>query len=212
MTDDHGDGIIQLEGVWLSKHGRLVRIEGSLLDENSADEDSLYAESARVGVKHQDGLKELLQSSHSDDLEDHKEPQPEGVISSLDYRKKILEIVTDAPGSSCGKNKGKRRGGAEGLLAGVMGWEYLLGEMFSVDHVTIGVDGMCLTQDCIGAVGTPSGLGDVFFRRYSWPTPDCPDRSITDTTHSRSGPPQSPYFEHPWLFHSYIPDVLVSSQ
>ena len=52
-----------------------------------------------------------------------------------------------------------------GLLAGGMGWEYLLGEIFGADHVGVGVDGMGLTQDCIGGVCEPSGIGDVFFRR-----------------------------------------------
>ncbi|MCJ1283059.1 hypothetical protein MMC26_002386 [Xylographa opegraphella] len=188
LMDDDGNGVIQLEGVWLSKYGRLARVKGSLLDEDLADEDSLYAESAKVGAKHQEELKELLRSNLPDNSEDLKEEESESVTFSLEYRKKILEIITDAPGSPCGRNRGKRKGGSEGLLAGVMGWEYLLGEMFGVDHVAVGVDGMCLTQDCIGAVGTPSGLGDVFFR---------------------SGPPQSAYFEHPWMFHSYIPDVLV---
>ena len=212
ITDDHGNGVIQMEGVWLSKYGRLARIEGSTLDENLADEDALYAESASVGEKHQDGLKELLRSGRSSDSEGHKEEESQGVTSSLEYRKKILEIITNAPGSPSGMNKGKRRGGADGLLAGVMGWEYLLGEMFGVDHVTIGVDGMCLTQDCIGAVGTPSGLGDVFFRRCVRLSLDLLISNFTDTAQLCSGPPQSAYFEHPWMFHSYIPDVLVSSR
>ncbi|MCJ1387391.1 hypothetical protein MMC18_000234 [Xylographa bjoerkii] len=209
MTDDHGNGIIQLEGVWLSKDGRLARIEGSLLDEDLADEDSLFAESAKVGEKHRDGLKEILNSGHSKDGEDSKEEESESAPPSLEYRKKILEIITNAPGSPSGKNRGKRRGGADGLLAGVMGWEYLLGEMFGADHITIGVDGMCLIQDCIGAVGTPSGLGDVFFRRCDWLKFYFPISISTNTAPWCSAPPQSAYFEHPWMFHTYIPDVLV---
>lgn len=81
-------------------------------------------------------------------------------------RRKVLEVVTDSPGSFTRKQRSQRSGGADGLLAGVMGWEYLLGEMFGADHVGIGVDGMCLTQDCIGGTGSPAGMGDVFFRRY----------------------------------------------
>ena len=80
-------------------------------------------------------------------------------------RKKILEVITDVPGSFRAQHTGGRSGGADNVLAGVMGWEYLLGEMFGADHVGIGMDGMCLTQDCIGGVGFPAGLGDVFFRR-----------------------------------------------
>lgn len=93
------------------------------------------------------------------------------------------------------------------MLAGVMGWEYLLGEMFGADHVGIGVDGMCLTPDCIGGTGQPAGLGDVFFRRSVRLDLYCLTLKLTD----RSGPSDSPYFEHPWMFSAYIPDVLVSS-
>lgn len=79
--------------------------------------------------------------------------------------KKMLEVVTDLPGSTAGRDRGKTSGTARGILGGVMGWEYLLGEMFGADHATIGMDGMCLIQDCIGGRGSPVGLSDVFFQR-----------------------------------------------
>ena len=78
---------------------------------------------------------------------------------------KMLEIVTDLPGSMAGRDRRRNIGSARGLLGGVMGWEYLLGEMFGTDHVMIGMDGMCLIQDCIGGRGSPAGLADVFFQR-----------------------------------------------
>jgi hypothetical protein len=80
---------------------------------------------------------------------------------------KMLEIVTDMPGSKAGKDKHKESGITHEILGGVMGWEYLLGEMFGSDHVTIGMDGMCLIQDCFGGRGSPVGLADVFFQRFS---------------------------------------------
>jgi hypothetical protein len=80
---------------------------------------------------------------------------------------KMLEIVTDLPGSKAAKEKGKSIGTTHGILGGVMGWEYLLGEMFGSDHVTIGMYGMCLIQNCIGGAGSPIGLADVFFQRFS---------------------------------------------
>jgi hypothetical protein len=58
---------------------------------------------------------------------------------------------------------------ASGILGGVMGWEYLIGEMFGSDHISIGMDGMCLMQDCIGGRGSPAGLADVFFQRLLRP-------------------------------------------
>jgi hypothetical protein len=78
---------------------------------------------------------------------------------------KMLEVVTDLPGSKAGRDKGKSSGITHEILGGVMGWEYLLGEMFGSDHVTTGMDGMCLIQDCIGGKGSPVGLADVFFQR-----------------------------------------------
>ncbi|KAL8829138.1 MAG: hypothetical protein Q9170_006298, partial [Blastenia crenularia] len=188
MTDDHGTGVVQLEGLWLSKGGQFDRIEGTSLHDNSNDEDLLVAESGQVGEKHRTGLSNLLKGNGNgrvtetqEVLKDHEEPQ--------DYRslRKLLEVVTDTPGLSGRGMQSTRTGGAHGLLAGVMGWEYLLGEMFGVDHVAIGVEGMCLIQDCIGGVGQPAGLGDIFFR---------------------SGPPGSAFVEHPWLFDCYVPDVL----
>lgn len=86
-------------------------------------------------------------------------------VSSELMQKRMLEIVTDLPGSMAWRDRGKNSSTARGILGGVMGWEYLLGEMFGADHVTIGMDGMCLIQDCIGGRGSPAGLADVFFQR-----------------------------------------------
>ena len=82
---------------------------------------------------------------------------------------RMLEIVTDLLGSKAANGKRKNSGITHEVLDGVMGWEYLLGEMFGSDHVTTGMDGMCLIQDCIGGVGSPVGLADVFFQRFSAP-------------------------------------------
>lgn len=167
MTDDHGLGVVELEGLWLSKGGKLVNVAGSLLGEDYENEDLLNAENDRVGAKHQTGLNDIGEDGTSkigrqiasDIVKDEHPPRV-----SQD-RKKLLEIITDSPGSLTGKQRGKRTGGADGLLSGVMGWEYLLGEMFGVDHVGISVEGMCLMPDCIGGTGQPAGMGDVFFRR-----------------------------------------------
>lgn len=132
MTDNNGTGIVELEGIWLSKGGQLVRIEGSFGNEDPYHENQ--------------------------NDEDHENQEDRD-------RKKMLEVITDSPGSVASNRRSSRTGGADGLLAGVMGWEYLLGEIFGADHVGVGADGMCLTQDCIGGVGQPSGIGDVFFRR-----------------------------------------------
>ena len=165
MANNHGNGVIQLEGIWLSKSGKLLRVKGSLLNEELEDEDALHAESATIGEKHRAGLNAIMHSGErkgDNAIENEEEEEAQIVVED---RKKILEVITDASASLDGRYKAQRRAGADGLLAGVMGWEYLLGEMFGVDHVTIGVEGMCLIQDCIGGTGNPSGMGDVFFRR-----------------------------------------------
>ncbi len=166
MTDNGAMGIIELEGLWLSKGGQLLRVEGSLLGDEFADEDDLSAQNDQVGEKHRVGLNNILKGKGSGGGDSAKATvSEEDLPTMLQQRKKILEVITDSPGSFRSKHNGARTGGADGLLAGVMGWEYLLGEMFDADHVGIGVDGMCMTQDCIAGVGSPAGMGDVFFRR-----------------------------------------------
>lgn len=167
MTDDHGLGVVELEGLWLSKGGKLVKVAGSLLGEDYENEDLLNAENDQVGAKHRTGLNDIGEDGTSKNGRQTTSDvtKDEDLSRVSQDRKKLLEIITDSPGSLTGKQWGRRTGGADGMLSGVMGWEYLLGEMFGVDHVGIGVDGMCLMPDCIGGAGEPAGMGDVFFRR-----------------------------------------------
>lgn len=207
MTDDHGKGIVQLEGIWLDKGAQFERIEGTIFNDLSSDEGFLSAQSDEVGKKHRAGLSRLLKGRIHDRPGNVQEvlKEDDGIQDFRD-RRKLLEVITDAPGSSGRRKVSTRTGGADGLLAGVMGWEYLLGEMFGADHISISVDGMCLVQDCIGGVGRPNGIGDIFFRRsvahlillFPW------ELTIG------SGPPGSAFVEHPWLFNGNVPDVLVS--
>jgi hypothetical protein len=89
-------------------------------------------------------------------------------FASAMVQRKMLEIVTDLPGSRAGRDRHNDIDTIRGIVNGVTGWEFLIGEMFgsAVDHVTIGTDGMCLVQDCIGGTGSPAGLADVFFQRF----------------------------------------------
>jgi hypothetical protein len=79
---------------------------------------------------------------------------------------KMLEVVTDLPGFTSGRERKKTVSSLRSILGGVMGWEYLVGDMFESDHVTIGMDGMCLIPNCIGGRGSPTGLADLFFQRF----------------------------------------------
>lgn len=179
MTDNGGTGVLQLDGLWLDKGGQLHPVEGSIADTVSEEMDAFDAEGQpEIGAKHRLGLGLLGGTSKSKakggkavnvPLKKNlvKEREDEDAPTEFKRRKKLVEIVTDDPANFRGrKQRSVRSGGADGLLAGVMGWEYLLGEMFSVDHVCIGVEGMCLLHNCVGGTGSPSGLGDVFFRRW----------------------------------------------
>ena len=166
MHDDHGHGVVELEGLWLSKGGKLSRVPGSTLGDEFLDEDLLRAENDFVGEKHRAGINDIDEQGSKRLSSTDSNESEEDILNGNQGRKKVLEIVTDSPGRLTHKWRGGRSGGADGLLSGVMGWEYLLGEMFSVDHVGISVDGMCLIQDCVGGTAYPAGIGDVFFRRW----------------------------------------------
>lgn len=155
---------IQLEGIWLDHAGKLLQIKGLGLEEEFQDEDSFDAESTNIGLKHMFRLKAIMHSGRRNEIDVREESK--NMSLAITSRRKVLEIVTDSLGSADGTNYGRRPSGADELLAGVMEWEYLLGEMFGVDHVTTAIDGMCLTRECIGGAGAPSGIGDVFFRRF----------------------------------------------
>jgi hypothetical protein len=53
------------------------------------------------------------------------------------HNHKMLEVVTDLPGSLAGRDKRLYSGKSREILGGVLGWEYLLGDMFAVDRKLI---------------------------------------------------------------------------
>ncbi|EON66429.1 hypothetical protein W97_05526 [Coniosporium apollinis CBS 100218] len=156
-------GMVGFEGVWVDEGGKLLRVAGV------------------GGVGAGEGGGESAEVDEGDAGAGLDGQASSAMVTKP--RKKLIEIITDFPGG-----ESRTPGSANGLLAGVMGWEYLLGEVFGVDHVSIAVDGMCLTQDCIGGVGSPAGIGDVVFR---------------------SGPVGSRHFQHTWMFQEYVPDVIL---
>jgi hypothetical protein len=210
MTDDSGRGKLEFEGIWLSKGGEILGVQGSQLGEEIEEGDELEAKVGNAG-------KSDYPSSSNMDIDGYEEvnkSEGEEERQMASRRKKLLEIVTDSPGSLGHASSVARTGGGSGLLGGVMGWDYLLGEMFGADHVGIGVDGMCLVQDCIGGTGQPAGIGDVFFRRCgSLHGSEAKEREERESNpHVRiSGPEGSDYFSHPWMFQAYVPDVIVST-
>lgn len=91
---------------------------------------------------------------------------PNTDTSHLENRpRKMFELITDLDVFTAQKSRKKNSFG------GVLGWEYLVGDMFRADHAHIGLAGMCLTQNCIGGEGTPAGIADVYFQRCSFRKP-----------------------------------------
>lgn len=71
---------------------------------------------------------------------------------------KTLETVTDVRRSLRVQNESES-------LPAIKGWEDLVGDMFGVNHVSIAVDGLCLTSPCISSPDQPVTVKDAFFRR-----------------------------------------------
>ena len=219
MLDDQAGGVVQLEGFWLEKGGKLIQMDGSQFEVGleDGDEDRFKMESENVGREQSLGWSRFVRGGNSRASEmETATPKSEATRDKgriRAQRKPVLEIVTDYPGSfGPGRpNSGSHTEGDYGLLGGVEGWEYLLGEMFEVDHVTLGLNGMCLVSNCIGGAGSPAGIGDFFFRRYVIKFDINAAIFFDDVlTCIHSGPPGSMYSEQPWMFHRYVPDVMVS--
>lgn len=160
MTDNNGEGLIQLDGIWLDKGGMLQPVIGSLAENDVDEEDDPDEESDAIGSSNRFGLGRL-----ADGRARRTADAQSGAVLEYKQRRRLVEIVTDTPSHLGLRRAGTRASKSDSLLAGVMGWEYLLGEMFSVDHVAISAEDMCLTHDCLGGRGEPSSMGDVFFRR-----------------------------------------------
>ena len=186
VLDAHVRELFEFEGLWLSKGGQLERMNGSLLEKDNSDEDTLEKERDQIGSKHRQKLG-FLRPHAVHNTHELKAPDEDMDAERLQSRRKLLEVITDAPGSALHRPQSKGRP-KSGAFSGMMGWESLLGEMFGADHSSVSIADMCLVQHCHGGVDQPAGLGDVFFR---------------------SGPLGSPYFELPWMFDAYIPDVVV---
>jgi len=169
MTDNP-NGAVQVDGLWLDEGGLLLAVEGSVADTVHDEMDDFDAESEEVGKKHRLGLSRLLLGHDASDITLKKhgfDPEEEShEDGELKRRKKVVEIVTDAPAYANEGFSNSIYTQTAGMLAGVSGWDYLLGEMFGVDHVSTSVEGMCMMQNCVNGTGTPHSLADVFFRRY----------------------------------------------
>jgi hypothetical protein len=180
MTDN-GNGVVQVDGLWIDMGGQLLAVEGSVADTIHDEMDDFDAESESIGKKHSLGLSRLLMGHDASDITLQKhgfDPEEEDhEDGDLKRRKKVVEIVTDSPSAAIGGFTNSITDITNGLLAGITGWDYLLGEMFSVDHVSTSVAGMCMIQDCVNGTGSPHSLSDVFFRRFVAKLSCCQSRS-----------------------------------
>ncbi|KAF1989101.1 hypothetical protein K402DRAFT_461512 [Aulographum hederae CBS 113979] len=196
--------VVQLRGIWLDR--------GGIMDWMETGESRLISDGQESNGREPDVSNSSTDTDESDDRVDHEEEASEKPLQSSLGRlwttsrdsetttpstksteeeepqkresKKLVEIVTDFPGLYSPDDAN----GTSDILAGVLGWEFLLGEMFGIDHSGIGLEGMCLVQDCVGGFGSPMGVGDVF---------------------CQSGPPGSYYADSVWTFQQSTPDAVI---
>lgn len=79
-------------------------------------------------------------------------------------RRKSLEVITDVPRLHA-PNSTFTAASTKGVLQDLTKWDYLLGETFKADRVTLSVDGLCLAPDCQGSDSSRVTISDTFYRR-----------------------------------------------
>ena len=150
--DGSSDFIIEFEGIWLDRGGFLQQCDGS---SNTASSSSTHDHVVPPIRPHPD---QRLDHESEQVTPNAKIGMNGRTIFSRPHRK-TLEIVTDRPSFI-------RHAQKKGLdvLERMTGWEQLLGNLFSIDHVNIVVDGLHLihTDDLGDGIGRAS---DIFFRR-----------------------------------------------
>ena len=125
--------------------------------------------------------------SEAQHTQDHNEGSV--VDSKQSSNRKWLEVVSDTPGLPGYPGYGNST--QQTIHKVFAKWEYFIGEMFGVDHTTIGLDGMCLIHSCIGGTGSPIGIGELYFKRLvnkliRQNLPDYPKCSICLITFGRN--------------------------
>ncbi|KAF4633127.1 hypothetical protein G7Y89_g4999 [Cudoniella acicularis] len=105
-------------------------------------------------------------SGSEDDASSESSPEGDDTqITSLTL-KKMLEVVTDFPGSTAWRERYKTTSTTRDILGGVMGWEYLLGEMFDADHAAISTDAVDASRHADSAPNTAGGVPILIMRPF----------------------------------------------
>lgn len=138
MMDSLDSGSLQMRGLWLENGAKIIPLQ------------------SRAHIEKKD----------ENDREEHNQASSmrTKIVDKTNRPKKLLEIVTDSQASKVFRQR-SLHGHTHKILAGVMGWDHLVGDMFGADHVTIGMDGVCLLRNCIREVASPVDVADIFFRR-----------------------------------------------
>ncbi|KAL9625338.1 MAG: hypothetical protein Q9160_000401 [Pyrenula sp. 1 TL-2023] len=79
------------------------------------------------------------------------------------FPRKLLEIITDSS-RQLAPNSTSTTTSTEGVLEDLATWDYLVGEMFNADHVTLSVNDLCLAPDCNGSDSSSITISDTFYR------------------------------------------------
>ena len=170
MLDDD-TGVVQLGGLWVDRGGELVWPD-ELEDEDEDEEDAVDKD----GLVNMVDKPRLLDFSWFVNTGRHKFNPIFAEEAFLDIsggddvqaaqpKRKLMEVITDTPGFVRPPNETSTHDTPEYLLSALQGWENQIAEMFGVDLVVTGTDGMCLVHDCVGGKGSPVGIAEAYFRR-----------------------------------------------
>jgi len=153
--DGEGHRGLEFEGLWLNNGGSLIS--------SQRKKETARPEMVSVAISmqpdkfahepHQSPKTEEVSKTESSGLSDNRSEY------FLLFPRKTLEIVTDTPHTVRARPIHKS-------LAALERWSDLVGEMFGADHVSITVDGMCLTSPCLRGAAQSASVKDIFFRRY----------------------------------------------
>lgn len=198
--DDDGIGIIELEGILLSKGGRLEPIYKDRM-RHDIKEYGRPMEDDRIWEAHNP------QHSKSDRQSNGFEKWMPLGSSRRPHRNKLLEVVTDYSGLLRGLSLNRQNSGHPAVLSSLSAWYNVIGELFHADHVTLSLNGVCMTKECVEGEQHLASIGDTFFRRSEILVV----MVLAAAENVYSGPVNTSYFQRPWNFRSYVPDAVVWS-
>jgi hypothetical protein len=185
---------MKFEGVWLNEGGSLI---SSQAKKDPTQPRVILDAASLKSNKTPQGLQQSYDTSGMENAR-RENLSARALWHPVMLPRKTLEIVSDvALTVPAWIDKSS-------LLA-LEGWQQLVGDMFGADHVTITMEGMCLTSPCINGAAQSATIKDAFFRRYrvkSQCSPITANCSTAAAPHGQARSPDRgtsvPMFQMPW--------------